>query len=127
VDLAFGVRVKEGFVFADLAHLAPPGIRNHPAGGDGIELGPAVAVSFIFLLFRQNHFALGGFNLVTVIQGHDGELFQGQHLIFGAAGRQWRQHKDQGQQCSPYTGPKNHIPLLCYRNCFWLRLKTFSL
>ncbi len=126
MKLVLGVGIEEGFAFADGAHLAAPGIGNPPAGGQGIELRPAVTVDLIFLLLRQSYFALGGLDFVTVIQGHDGKLFQGQHRIFGAAGRQWRQPKDQSQQCSPYTAPKNHIPLLCYRNYFWFRIKTFS-
>ena len=105
-----GSGIEEGFVFADLTHLAPPGIGDHPAGGEGIELRPAVAVDLIFLLLRQSHFALGGFDLVAVIQGHDGELFQGQHRSFGAAGRQWRQQEDQAQKVLPLYGPKASSP-----------------
>jgi hypothetical protein len=113
MDVFVGIRIIEGLIFADLAHLAPPDIGDHAAEGDGIELRPAVAVGLIFLLPRQGHVALGGLDLGTVLQGHDGELLQSQHRSFGAAGRQWRQQENQAQSCSPHTSPKNHIPLLC--------------
>ena len=114
MDVAGGIRIEEGFIFADLAHLAPPGIGYHPADGQGIELGPAVAVGFILLLFGKGHFALAGLDLRAVPQGHDGELFQSQHRGFGAAGRPWRQQEDQAQTLLPLSGPSEPYPPLLH-------------
>ena len=60
VELSCGVRIQEGFIFADLAHLAPPGIGDHPAEWRGHRTAGSGSRGPRFLLFGEDNFAFGG-------------------------------------------------------------------